>query len=457
MSIFLIGILGLFLVISIFLSIDFGIYLLLGSLVAGQLIRLPLPFGEGGILLPDLLTGLVLVSWIIKKLILKEKFFLPNLAWPILSFILVACVSLAINSVNLTIDEFFASGFYLIRWALYAGMYFVISDLAFSSEFRQRLVKNFFLVGLIIAFLGFIQLKLFPDFSPMVKYGWDPHQGRLLSTWFDPNFVGGFFTILLLPIIGIILLQQFFGKELKPKDLLKTTLLFIAAVILFIALILTYSRSSYLAFFAGFIIIVLLPFLLKKGKGKLLKMFIIGFTIFVALAIIGIFFPRAQQRIQGARNLDITAKARIESWKQGWNAIQDNYIIGVGYNTLRYSQSIAVSRLHSASGIDSSLLTIWLTTGALGLFAYSWIFLRIIKKTFWDFFSFIRSSDQDNLLFNNGLNLGILGAIVALLIHSMFVNSLLYPHIMLTLWMLVGLFDAKLQRKINVGRVNNIT
>lgn len=456
MPIFLIGILGLFLVIALFLNVNFGIYLLLGSLIAGQLIRLPLPFGEGGILLSDLLTGLVLVSWITKKLILKEKFFLPNLAWPILSFILIACVSLAINSVNLTVDEFFASGFYLVRWILYAGIYFVVSDSTYSSEFRHRFIKNFFLAGLIIGFLGFIQLKLFPDFSPMVKYGWDPHQGRLLSTWFDPNFIGGFLAILLLPIISIILFQQFFGKELKPKDLLKTTLLFIGAVILFIALILTYSRSSYLAFFAGFIIIVLLPFLFKKGKGKLLKMLIIGFTVFVALAIVAIFFPRAQERIQGARNLDVTAKARINSWKQGWNAIQDNYIIGVGYNALRYSRSIAVSQLHSASGVDSSLLTIWLTTGILGLFAYSWIFLRIIKKSFWDFFSFIRASDQDNLLFNNGLNLGILGATAALLIHSMFVNSLLYPHIMLTLWMLVGLFDAKVQRKINVGRINNI-
>jgi len=40
-------------------------------------------------------------------------------------------------------------------------------------------------------------LKFFPSFKDlrMNELGWDPHEGRLLSTWFDPNYVGIYFGV----------------------------------------------------------------------------------------------------------------------------------------------------------------------------------------------------------------------------------------------------------------------
>lgn len=437
----LIVLMGLIVAGLIFLNLSWGIFLLLISLVTGQLFRLPLPFGEGGILLSDILTGIVVLAWVLKKLVLKEKFFSPFLCVPILGFGATALVSLIINSSLLTFDEVIASGFYLMRWIEYAGVYFVVSDLVHypssdnnSNRRRKMLQVTIGIMGVawLLAVLGFIQLQLFPDFSPMVKYGWDPHQGRLLSTWFDPNFLGGFLVAAIILILGIIM-SYWYSQHVKQKDLLGITSLIIGLSISFTALILTYSRSSYLALLAGSLIVIILPLLTKKNEGKIAKIAVSSIVIFTILIIINTIFPRAQQRIEGARSLDVTAKARIESWKQAWGVIEDNYFLGVGYNTLRYTQSITVSKLHSASGSDSSLLTIWLTTGILGLSFYLFIFGSIAKKALAGF------NKENTPPFMRGINLGVLGIIFALLIHSMFVNSLLYPHTMLTIWLLVAL------------------
>ena len=101
-----------------------------------------------------------------------------------------------------------------------------------------------FVSSVILSILGFVQLILFPDFSFMSQYGWDPHQGRLLSTWYDPNFLGGF-----LGLSGVVILSRVlvFLKENKfwnNKNIILLSSWIIGLVIVFGALMLTYSRSA---------------------------------------------------------------------------------------------------------------------------------------------------------------------------------------------------------------------
>lgn len=423
------------------LNVKSGIYILLVSLVAGQLIRVPLPVGEGGILVSDIFAGLLLISWVLKKLILKERFQRPFLFFPILGFAFIALVSLALNSANLTFEELASSGFYLIRWIEYAGIYFVASDLIYlgGEPTVKNLIRSLLAASVILALLGFVQLKIFPDFSPMVKYGWDPHQGRLLSTWFDPNFIGGFFAIILMFTTSLVLVC--WQKGIRQQKAAAEFISYCAvSVIVFIALILTYSRSSYLAFGMGFLI-VLLVFLTTCARGgkRWQALALSGSIIAVLAASLVFIFPRAQERIKGARDLDVTAQARLDSWKQAWGSIEDNYLIGVGYNTLRYTQSLKVSTLHSAAGFDSSLLTIWLTTGIFGLAFYASIWASIVKRSLSNllFLNLILDKKIASL-HTRALSLGMIGIATAILTHSMFVNSLLYPHIMISLWLLAA-------------------
>jgi len=111
--------------------------------------------------------------------------------------------------------------------------------------------------------------------------------------------------------------------------------------------------------------------------------------------------------------------------------------------------------LHQAAGgFDSTLLTILATTGIVGFLVYLWLLWRTLKDSFkelWD--KNLPRSTQQNLVSLSvqnkksppdlrGLGLGIFAGFLGLLVHSQFVNSLLYPHIMLFSFIVLGLFYA---------------
>ena len=196
------------------------------------------------------------------------------------------------------------------------------------------------------------------------------------------------------------------------------------AAISFIALILTFSRSSYLAFLTAIATIGIL---------KSPKLFIaILFLFVVAFSQI----TQVRARIAGALTLDETSKARLESWQKGLTIFKDNLLFGVGFNTYRFAQAKygffspdEPQGGHSGAGSDSSIILVAATTGIIGLFFYLFFLFRILRV-------FIKKSTQDPW------HLASLSIFLALLVHSQFVNSLFFPQIMLILWFILGLIQV---------------
>jgi O-antigen ligase len=178
---------------------------------------------------------------------------------------------------------------------------------------------------------------------------------------------------------------------------------------MFGALILTYSRSALLSFLIGITVITIL---ISR------KTFVL---VVIILALIIMNSPRLQTRIQGAINLDVTASLRIQSWRETLDDIDRNPLFGIGYNTVKY-QTIVPSELNSASGRDSSLLTLWLTGGIIGL----GLFLAIVTTSVIRAISRLQVSQ-----INTVWGIAILGSWAVILSHSMFVNSIFFPHILI--------------------------
>src|SRR3990167_8965143 len=204
--------------------------LLLFSLLTipiGQLGRIELT--QDIVALPaDIIIPILLFLWLIWALGVKRKLPLPPSSSFILLFFLWATISLGFGAL------------YLVSW-------YIITQ---EPQFKKTVVRFLLGIGIVVALLGFFQLVIIPDFTELaLKGGWDPHQGRILSTFFDPNFVGGFFAF------NLFLGTSLFLEEKNPltKIILVSTI-----VILFIALLLTFSRSSYLAFLVGSFVIGLL-------------------------------------------------------------------------------------------------------------------------------------------------------------------------------------------------------
>ena len=187
-------------------------------------------------------------------------------------------------------------------------------------------------------------------------------------------------------------------------------------IILLIALALTFSRSSYLAFLvAGFIF----AFIADRR------------IILIGIITAGLLFTvseRAQERVIDAVNsaqalfmetektMDPTSRLRVESWNVGIKLFEKNPLTGIGFNTLKVVQKqewADMYKSHAGSGIDSSLLTVLSTTGIVGLLSYLWILTIILRKSINNYF-----------LTKNYYYLGFFAGFIGILVHSLFVNTL---------------------------------
>ena len=340
------------------------IYLLFFILPFGQLERLPN--------LPIYLHDLVILFLII----LNFKFL--KLPRPTVWFLLSAGLSLIMALFKLPFTQVLISALYLVRWLAYACLLPIYQYLKFDLK---PLLKY---LCLALAVLGILQYLFIPDTRFLASLNWDDHYYRLISTIFDPNFLGLIF------VLGLIL----FNLQILPS------------LILLMALLFTYSRSSYLS-----LVVVILALAIIKNKFKYLFLIL----IFMLLP----FLPRSGG--EGVRLERVfSLNQRFANYREGLQLIKLSPVFGLGFNTMRYYRndfaSLAESRRvsHAAAGLDSSLLFVLATTGIIGLLTY----LNLLKSLW-----------QTSLLVKLSLS--------AVLVHSLFQNSFFYPLIMIWLWSIV--------------------
>ncbi len=410
----------------------FGLLIL--APVAGELFRIPV--GPLELLPADLIIPAIFIAWVIHKVRSDRHWRWGKVGKMAMLFLFVVTLSYSLNLLRFDPEQMLSAFPALGR----LGMYVVLAPMAYdllhndsSGRFRKMLLACMLLAMLLIALLGFAQLHFFPSFLELGLYldGWDPHIGRLLSTWFDPNFVAGYLAFML--PVALALALYFW----RIRRYWLFALLAFLALIALVALYLTFSRSGYLAFLAALGLLSLLksPRLLAAG----LLAFALAFSA----------SPRMQQRsleavdsaksligLDSQKPLDPTARFRVESWQIAGEIIAEHPLLGIGYN--RYAHEInrrGYGELsgHASSGSDSSLLTIWATTGLFGLLSYlamAFVAAALAFRRAWT------ASDLPSTR-----SAGLLAGFGGLFVHSFFVNSLLYALIMTTFWVGLALLD----------------
>ena len=319
---------------------------------------------------------------------------------------MIAIISLIVNSSRLSIRELFVSGLYLLRWIVYAGLYFVLIDLKDRFNYLKwsSMVNYLIVLGAMTAIFGLVQYLIWPDIGFLEVFGYDPHYFRLVGTFFDPGFIG---IILVLTLILLVVSNWEKIGVFKMKNLPVHCLLFTV----YCSLALTYSRSSYLAYLMGMGVIA---FIKKAPRFFLIILFIGALTLLI--------LPR-QSGGEGIRlERTSTIQARAGSWQNALIISRDHPLIGVGFNAFRYAQrdygflKEQWQESNAGAGADSSLLFVLATTGIIGFLTYLGIWWKILRIG----------------------NLTILASALAILIHSLFLNSLFYPWVMAWMWILLA-------------------
>ena len=362
----------------------------------------------------DIVLGAVFLVGIF-EVVRRKKVFRPALFLPITSFIFIATVSLIVNFFRFNQNDMLQSSLYLLRWGTYAWFYIILVQRRVSPVF---VLYGLFGFGTGVSVLGLVQYVLYPELRNLSYLGWDPHYYRLFSTFLDPNFAG-------IIIVFTVFLGIYFWRKTRH-----TSILFVE-VLNIIALYLTYSRSSYLAFVVGTAVLIVFR---KKWKAFVL-------LVFFVLAIV--LVPKPGGNTLLLTRMDSTL-ARVGNWQDSLGIIGQAPIIGHGFNTLRFlhtpdvqgAPGAPVSR--SAAGVDSSVLFLLATTGVIGTIVYGWIMWSMIRL-----YQVHRSTCELQ---------GILWSVLtSLFVHSLFTNSLFYPWVMIWLWVFVAACELSVRPQKKKG------
>lgn len=397
--------------------IEYLLIITLFTSVIGQLLRFKFLDGLTAITLTDILVIIISVVSLFYFLAISKRFKLtPRTFMPVVVFSAVAISSNLLATIYLPSKDVIIGSFFLIRFL----MLFFISQIVVNVIPKNKVsnwVNLILFFGLIFILLGFVQLAFYPDLTALTAYGWDPHQRRIVSTFLDPNYAGFIY------VISFTLATSYLLFKMQLKKITVYAYLSIASLS-FLATVLTFSRSSYLALLVSIFVI---------SAVKSFKLFVV---MIVLISTMLVLVPQAKNRIIGAISIDETSRARIQSWENAIFILQKNPVLGVGFNTYRFTQ-VRYDLFspdnplggNSGSGSDSSLLLVAATTGIVGLLAFLTLVLFILKELF-------------KKARKNPISLAALAIFVALLVHTQFVNSFFYPQIILLVWVIIGLAQS---------------
>ena len=356
----------------------------------------------------DISVIVTVFIFFIYSLFSKRKIYLArNVFYFFIIFVSCALLSLTLALNSFTISEVASGALFLLRFIFYFAIAIVTLNIVQKKEI-ERWLKVILALGATFSIFGLLQLLVLPDLRFLSNFGWDPHLNRLVSSLIDPNFTGG-----LIVLFTVVSLSLYVFK--------KNTFYLILSLLFIIPLILTFSRSSYLALMTAIVAIGII-----KSPRLLLALLVVFLFLITAV-------PKSRERVISAFTLDETARSRIESWHLAYSFFSDNYLFGVGFNTFRFAQiksgSFSVDNPeggHSGSGADSSILLVAATTGIIGLLSFSLFLAAIFKGALTG-------------VGKNYLKLISFASITSLIVHSQFVNSLFFPQIMVVFWFLLGL------------------
>jgi len=377
--------------------------------------------------------------WAIKIISREEiKFTSTSLNLPILSFIAICTLSLIWS------DTFFTSLKELPLFLSGPLLYFIIVNNIRDEKQVNRIIDTVIIIGAALGLYGIFQYNNI-DFS-----FWVLITGRARIFGLFGN-VGYFASYLILPLS--LAIPLFFVSKNRNRKIL----LLIGILDMGTTLIITFTRSSYLALGVSFIFMFLL-FLLSRGKNfikenkKLLTILLIVIIIAAFLFIIptplskrGTVISEIKARISITKITNtFSSGRRVAIWKFTGMMIKDHPILGSGigtykYNTFRYQAKFfkqgdnrSIYRYGYAEKAHNEYLQLWAELGTIGLAIFLWLIISYFNYG-------IRYLKREKDEQKQGIMIGLMGAVVAFLVDSFFWFPLHLTTNVSLLWLFIGL------------------
>jgi len=379
----------------------------------------------------DLVLAAVALAWFARTAVFKELGLIRRtplnrviLAY-VVSLVLATLVGVLLGSVRPLRGFFFS-----LKYIEFFVVYFMAVN--YIQEERQvwRLLATAFLACAISAVMGIAQI-------PSGERVAAPFEGK----FGEPNTFGGYLVFMLALILGRAL-----SANSVPGAL--GWLAFSGLVTL--PLLYTLSRSSWLAAIPMLLtLIVLSPrrLLLMMGLGVLVVLGPLAFPKQVVDRYnytLNAKEDRGEYRIGEAR-LDSSTSARLDSWKLGLRGWARRPLFGFGVTGFAF--------------MDAQFVRVLVETGLVGLGAFLWLLWRVVGVA-WDVHRRVSGTRLE------GLTLGYLAGLVAMIAHGICANTFIIVRIMEPFWFMTGIIillpalvgrEATQQPPIRSGQASDMT
>lgn len=378
--------------------------------------------------------GLFLVmSWLVLKI--QEghfNFFKNNLVYvfPVVLFLFSGLFSLIISPFKLaSLNEF-------IKRFVYCSFVFIIVDI-FNSDKKLLKLKNWLIfTSYIVCLYGFLQILdyiFFPKpeaLRGLDPFGWRQAFGyRIISTFGNPNFFGDF-----LVVLGPITLSLLFYKR-------KIYLAILFCLIVLCAFY-TVSKGTWMGFAAGHIIL-LITYIFIFFREKLSKTIVISAIVsgFIIAAIAGYgIYVKSKERSD-------SVSFRVFTWLSAWEMINTHPTIGTGLGTFyltypawRRPQIFFIEGKHNTESDhpENEYLEVWYDEGILGFTIFLLLLVTVFVLGYRNIL-FLRSSQKTRDGPLAYLQLGVICAFAAQLVHDCFCVSLRFVSSGVMFWLLTAI------------------
>lgn len=327
------------------------LYIFFTYLILGNIPRvLPFTFGFGNInIIEVVLYVLVLVSLFKIPFQKKNIFIKPSIFH---GSILLLIFSLHVGVINFGLDSTGIA--YNIRLITMIVVGMLLGNILFNSSFKEPTLFIKCLVSLyaVTASLSILIYLLFPDSSALwlalegigVEIKGDPHIGRLVSVYFDPNLYS---TIAVFPFM-LSIIHWSDGYSFRRL---------ILSLVILTSILLAISRSGMLLLFLSFIIYGNMFLLRKMQINKINRKVFIGLiTLGISIILLIIANYEAVEaiytRLVNTSLEDGSTFARLDTFNAGLSLIDSRPFFGYGYNF-----SLSELNENGLNGLDSGLVT----------------------------------------------------------------------------------------------------
>ncbi len=408
-SILLWGALALAIFILSFINIEWGLYILIFSMLLSPEITIGHTSGtslDRGVSLrfEDFLLIVISLSWFAKNAVYKELglFRKTPLNKAILFYALMCIVSTGVGMMEGRVET--KTGvLFVLKYIEYFIVFFMMINHVKDEQQVKQFIFCLFLTCFIIAIIGIFQIPA----GERVSAPFEGERG-------EPNTLGGYLLFIGSVAAGLLSTSQ----NHKVRKLLLVLIIVIIPSFLF-----TQSRASYLALVPA---CLTLGFMLKR------RIIIIGLII-ISFSLSPLFLPApvknrilytfnqpestGQVKIGNIR-LDTSTSARLVSWRDALKDWTKYPILGHGVTGYLF--------------VDAQYPRVLTETGILGFIAFLYLLFSISKLA-------INNLRNVTTPYFKGLCIGFLAGYIGLLVHALAANTFIIVRIMEPFWFFVGI------------------